>query len=387
MKGVFEPRIVRGYSILAKGDEPQRLDEQTFVIPSQSGNGKYLVRSEASKWRCTCPDHTYRNVECKHIHAVKFWLALKRKMDEEGVFDFHNRVREKPSCVYCGSPDVVKNGNRRSVNGDKQRFWCKTCNRTFIQDNSFERNPKIISLALDLYFKGVSLRKVVDHLNQFYGIKVHHSTVLRWIQKYTKIINRYVKKLEPQLSDTWNVDEMMVKCKDGGWNWLWNVMDEETRFLLASLISNRREIEDARKVFVKAKSIARGKPDFVITDGLRAYQDAFKKEFFTLKNPRTKHIRLASLRNKISNNLVERLQGTIRERDKVMRGFDTDETAQILIEGLRAYYNFIRPHMGLNGLTPAEVAGIDLELGRNRWLSLIKKSLNQPNCTNQHATT
>jgi transposase-like protein len=205
MEQALEPRIVRGYSILAKGDEPQRLDEQTYVIPSQSGNGKYFVKLEGSEWSCTCPDHTYRNVECKHIHAVRFWLSLKRKMNEEGVFDIHERIREKPSCVYCSSLDVVANGNRNGINGVKQRFLCKTCNHTFVQDNGFERNPKIISLALDLYFKGISLRKVVDHLNQFYSIKVHHSTVLRWIQKYTKIINRYVEKLQPNVSEVWHV--------------------------------------------------------------------------------------------------------------------------------------------------------------------------------------
>ena len=38
------------------------------------------------------------------------------------------------------------------------------------------------------------------------------------------------------------------------------------------------------------------------------------------------------------------------------------------------YHKFIRPHMALNGKTPAEQAGTDLELGNNRWLSLIKKA-------------
>ncbi len=44
------------------------------------------------------------------------------------------------------------------------------------------------------------------------------------------------------------------------------------------------------------------------------------------------------------------------------------------IEGQRIYYNHIRPHQGLDGKTPAEVAGIDLDLGVNKWESLIKKA-------------
>jgi len=61
-------------------------------------------------------------------------------------------------------------------------------------------------------------------------------------------------------------------------------MDAGTRFLLATHVSQGREIKDARKSFAKAKQIAKGKPEIVITDGLQSYIDAFKKEFFTLRN-------------------------------------------------------------------------------------------------------
>ena len=78
--------------------------------------------------------------------------------------------------------------------------------------------------------------------------------------------------------------------------------------------------------------------------------------------------------DKTNNNLVERMQGTIRERDKVMRGMKGQETAKVLMDGLKNYYNFLRPHMSLENETPAKEADINLELGRNRWLSIIRKS-------------
>ena len=59
-----------------------------------------------------------------------------------------------------------------------------------------------------------------------------------------------------------------------------------------------------------------------------------------------------------------------------MRGMKGDDTAEELMNGFRAYYNFIRPHMSLDGKTPAEASGIDLKLGENKWLSLIKRSVN-----------
>lgn len=56
-----------------------------------------------------------------------------------------------------------------------------------------------------------------------------------------------------------------------------------------------------------------------------------------------------------------------------MRGLDSEPTAQTIIDGFRIYYNFIRPHMALNGKTPAEKFGIKIK-GENRWLTLIQNA-------------
>jgi transposase len=58
--------------------------EKGWLVPSQSGHGKYLVFTESllSKPHCTCPDHESRGVICKHIYAVE--IILKREKDGEG---------------------------------------------------------------------------------------------------------------------------------------------------------------------------------------------------------------------------------------------------------------------------------------------------------------
>jgi transposase InsO family protein len=71
--------------------------------------------------------------------------------------------------------------------------------------------------------------------------------------------------------------------------------------------------------------------------------------------------------------MVERLHGTIRERNKTMRGLDSENSAQTIIDGIRIYYNFIRLHMALNGKTPAEKSGI-AKLQQNKWQSLIERA-------------
>ena len=55
------------------------------------------------------------------------------------------------------------------------------------------------------------------------------------------MISEYANTLSPQLSETWHADELFVKMKGGvsvqknkGMDFLWNIMDRKTRFLLAS---------------------------------------------------------------------------------------------------------------------------------------------------------
>jgi hypothetical protein len=45
-----------------------------------------------------------------------------------------------------------------------------------------------------------------------------------------------------------------------------------------------------------------------------------------------------------------------------------------MMDEMRIYYNFIRPHMALDGKTPAEKSEI-AKLEQNKWRDLIKKSL------------
>jgi transposase-like protein len=142
--------------------------------------------------------------------------------------------------------------------------------------------------------------------------------------------------------------------------------------MIASVVSSEREVEDARRAFKEARRVAKSKPYEVITDGLYAYEEAVTKEFWSrYKDERTEHKRHVRLGGDLTTNLIERLQGTVRERDKVLRGLKKDDSP--IIKLMQAYYNFIRRHQGL-GKTPAEAAGIGVGSGKHAWLELTIRS-------------
>jgi len=63
-----------------------------------------------------------------------------------------------------------------------------------------------------------------------------------------------------------------------------------------------------------------------------------------------------------------------RDWETVLRGLDTAESAQELLDAMRNHYNFIRQNQALGGQTPAEAAGIDLNLGENKTESLMRQA-------------
>lgn len=69
---------------------------------------------------------------------------------------------------------------------------------------------------------------------------------------------------------------------------------------------------------------------------------------------------------------MERFNGEIRDREKVMRGLKKIDTP--ILKGYEIYHNFVRPHASLEGKTPSEKAGIEIK-GDNKWLTLIQSAI------------
>ncbi|HEV2138648.1 MAG TPA: DDE-type integrase/transposase/recombinase [Nitrososphaerales archaeon] len=366
----FDYRMARGEAIAKVESNVRRIDQNEYRVKSQSGNGEYVVLSTELGWDCSCPDHSIRQVKCKHIIAVELSLEIRRRIE--------NAKRIVPldyqSCL-CGSEVIVKDGLRHNRNGDIQRFTCRECGRRFARNLGFERmgaTSQAITGALQLYFSGESLRSTQKFL-RLQGVNVSHQTVHNWIAKYVGLMEKYLDQITPNVSDTWRADEMYVKFK-GNMKFLFAMMDNETRFWIAQEVSDTKERTNARHLLSESRRLMGKKPATFITDGMEAYHVAWRKEYRNLYNPnevKTVHIRHITLKGDHNNNRMERMNGEVRDREKVMRGLKRTDSP--IIKGYQLYHNYFRPHMALKGKTPAEAAGITIE-GENKWETVIRNA-------------
>jgi transposase-like protein len=188
--------------------------------------------------------------------------------------------------------------------------------------------------------------------------------------KYSALVSRYVETLSPQLLGIYHVDETAIKCK-GVQKWFWEIIDEQTKFLVASHLSTSRTTEDATELFEKSLKIAKRKPTSIYCDGLPVYMDGYNRVFRTLKKEgRPELIRRVGIRNVHNQNAVERLHSTFKDRIKPTRGLKDEKTVRTLLEGWVVHYNYVRKHQTLK-TTPAQASGINLEPD---WNTLVKEA-------------
>ena len=267
-------------------------------------------------------------------------------------------------CKFCGSPYVVRNGKSRK---GVQNWLCRTCGKAFVDNKALPgmRSPMdYVGSTLYLYYTGSSLNEIRRHIEQQCNVLLSDATIYNWVTRFTKVAKSEAEKHTPKVGNTWIANETVLKI-GGKKYWLWDIIDSDTRFLLATHLSLTRMTRDAQKLMKLASERAGRTPEVVITDKLASYLDGIELEF----GAETKHIRSKPFTDQDSTNLIERFHGTLKDRTKVMRGMKTAESARLILDGWLVYYNFFRPHESLKDKSPAEVAGIKFPY--RHWLDIV----------------
>lgn len=258
---------------------------------------------------------------------------------------------ERIVCKYCNSENVVKFGTFEGV----QRYWCKDCKRKFVDNDALPKMktpvPTIAS-ALSCYYGGMPLDAIQRHLQQQHGVYLAESAIYNWVVRFSKDALDKVKDFKPQVGDTWIADETVIKA--GGRNvWFHDIIDLDTRYLLASHISTSRTTQDAYELVKLASECAGKIPKVIITDKLASYIDGIERAF----GADTKHIQSKPFVDINSTNVIERFHGTLKGRLKVIRSFRNMETAKLLTDAWLVYYNFFKEHQTLGNVPPAQKMG------------------------------
>ena len=361
----------KGQAIYQKQGQVERKSDTHYFVQSQSSDGIYDVISLESGWMCSCLDHYYRKVCCKHIHAVEISLGMREVVQEDVTIPEINLN----ACKFCGSDRITKKGMKKLSNRIVQQFKCKDCTRRFTHNLGFERkraSPEQITTAVDLIFSGLSSRKTAASL-KLTGLSTTHTTVQNWAAEYGKLMDSYLDKITPQVGENWRTDEVYLKIR-GNRKYLFAMLDSETRFWLAKMVAEKKGKDDVAPMFKDAEELAGKKPATLISDGTANFHHAWKKQWRPKNrtHKETEHHRHVHLSGDMNNNQMESFNGaTIRHREKVVRGLKKENSA--ILTGMRIYHNHVRPHLGLKGKTPGEVAGIHIE-GNNRWKTIIQNA-------------
>jgi len=193
----------------------------------------------------------------------------------------------------------------------------------------------------------------------------------------------------PEIKGRLHMDEKCLKV-GGEQNYDLNVKDSNTKYIHAhkfvekrtkyAVVAFLREIKDVSYTQIlkryrreKHKPTKKRRLIVFVSDKFENYRNAFNKLFYRVAKL-TFGVPISSKRYglKHNNNPIERYNEDINQRYKIMRGFKSFESASAFLELRRIIYNFVNPHMELNGLTPAQAAGFSVNLGENKLLSLIK---------------
>ena len=195
-------------------------------------------------------------------------------------------------------------------------------------------------------------------------------------------MEKYSKTIHPNIKGVWNADETLILTKRGkdkkapnkNFDYVWNVMDNKTKFLLASINSGRsRKSKDAQKVFTEAWKQNGEIPNQIIVDGYKGYQDGCRKTFRNWGNERkVKFTSIVGKRKKVNNNAIESHHSHQKEFHKVRRGVTETQKYQ---DGFKVYHNYIRRCVK-DKRTPAERCNLIIP-EQNRWLGMLNQSVQE----------
>jgi len=188
---------------------------------------------------------------------------------------------------------------------------------------------EIILLCVRWYLKYPLSYRMLVEMMQERGLKLIHTTIMRWVHQYSPMIDERVRKHIKPTNDSWRMDETYLKIK-GKNAYLYRAVDSKGK-TIDFFVSEHRDKDAAKNFFKKAlKAIHNQQPRVVTTDKYGATEVAISEMIysgiFSVK---------ATIRQiKYLNNIIEQDHRFIKRKIKPMLGFDSFGSAEKTIWGI-----------------------------------------------------
>ena len=379
----FEGVWARGVGIVEREEIVEVDNRDTYNywarVWSQTHDGVYYdIHRTSSGWTCECESHVLGRKVCQHVVAA-FVMASSGSRESSKKWFTRFDLPER-WCRHCGRADVAWSESRppnrmqTAIVGRTgvNRCSCRGCGRRFTDRPGFEGlhyTEDTVLFALRQVARGMTPGKAAETVLEAKGVDPSGRTIQRWMDKYPKLVSAFSKRLEMRGGDAVSVDEKHYKSR-GKSRWMARAVRVKTRFIMASEHWPDKLNHDATTLILKILERPGRPPIMLISDGLKGYKTGCGAALNAGPRPATLHVADVSINGRhANNNIHERHNGETEMVRKRARGFNSDVPALLVLE--EVYHNFLRPHLGLGGLTPAEKAGIRVP-GPDKLLTLIR---------------
>jgi transposase-like protein len=190
----------------------------------------------------------------------------------------------------------------------------------------------------------------VEELMLERGVHVDHSTINRWVVKYSPQLEEAFHRRKRPVWTSWRMDETYIKVKDQ-WRYLYRAVDKHGQ-TIDFLLTEQRDTEAALR-FLKKAIRRNGLPETITIDGSDANEAAIKR--YNQEHGTNITIRQV----KYLNNIVEQDHRGVKRVTRPMLGFKAFSAAQDTLVGIELMHMIRKKQLvveaGEDGLTAAEL--------------------------------
>ena len=208
----------------------------------------------------------------------------------------------------------------------------------------FERDIIMLNVRWYLSYK-LSYRDLSEMAAER-GLEVDHTTIYRWVIKFTPELEKTVRRLKRSAGKSWRLDETYIKVK-GQWKYLYRAVDKEGMTVDYLLTANRDT--RAAKRFLSKAIRSNVQPIKINIDKSGSNTAAIK----SYNDEEVSYIEIRQ--KKYLNNIIEQDHRPIKQLCRDSLGFKTFRTARITIGGFESMRIIQKRQVKVKGNTSAEI--------------------------------